>query len=52
MKNLNLITFVMAYGALGGFLSSAGIHVYNWRYWAILACVIIIQINEHLASKF
>lgn len=48
MKHLNFITNISAYAAIGACLSGADVHVTNWRFWVILLCVVIVQVNEHI----
>ena len=48
MKYLNFFTRILAYASVGVFLAGAGVYASTWRFWAILACISIIQVNEHI----
>lgn len=43
-----ILIHIFAYGSIGLYLSRAGVYPTNFRFWAILLCVVLVQLNEHV----
>lgn len=48
---MKLFIQVIAFMVAGGVMGSADVTIYNWQFWVIIACLMVVQISHSISNE-